>query len=78
MNYQLFGSALSAVAHAISVAFKMGAMQRYSLEKARAMSQIDAASRVLGASAEDQSMAAALEECGNLLERLETKVYEEN
>lgn len=78
MNYQLFGSALSAIAHAIEVAFKMGAHKRFPMEKMRAVSQIEAASRVLGASAEDQAMAAALEECGNLLERLENKIYEEN
>lgn len=77
MNYQLFGSALSAVAHAVSVAFKMGAYKRFPTEKARAIAQIESAARILENSSEDQSMAEVLEHCTNLLERLENKIYEE-
>lgn len=77
MKYQMFASALKAVSSALSSAFKMSASQRFALEKARAISEVNALKASLGSSQEDATMAGILEECVVILDRLEYMTYEE-
>lgn len=74
MKYQTFSFALKAVSAAVSCAFKMGAAQRYGMEKARAMAAIAACEQQLSGSREDQSMAGILQECIEVLDRIESIV----